>query len=266
MALRGLQINTKQRDVGKTKISQTNFLKDQSNNKFLNDLPESVRQNLFSVIETVYLESGEYVYQPDDKLGYLYFPESAVISEFQILEDGKTIEVAITGPEGVTGMTSVFSSQPVINWSQTLIAGKARRINLKFFRREIAVSSNFQEILFDYINSYIAQISKKVACCNFHPLEKRLCGWFLTLHDHYGGNLPLTQEQIARSLGVHRPSITLITQLLREQGIIDYRRGKLLILDRRGLEFSACECYSVAQKPPLNCHPANSSSSLLRLY
>ena len=247
--MRDLAVNSKHwTNLEKVKTSSANLSIEAINNKFLKGLPERTRHSIFSLMETIYLDGGEYIYQPEDKSGYLYFLESAVVSEFQILEDGKTVEVAITGNEGVVGITSVFSSQPALNWSQTLISGKARRIGASVFRREITACAHFQEILCDYTNSYIAQISRKVVCGSFHPLEKRLCCWLLTLDDCCGDDLLLTQEQIARSLGVHRPSITLVTQSLREQGIIDYTRGKVRILDRQSLEAAACECYSAVQK------------------
>ncbi len=92
------------------------------------------------------------------------------------------------------------------------------------------------------------QISQRSVCKSFHIIEKRLSSWLLMLHDRVGKNqLTLTQEQISLCIGAYRPSITLVAQSLREKGLIDYMRGKIHIIDRQGLEFSACECY-FAQK------------------
>ncbi|MBX7174575.1 MAG: Crp/Fnr family transcriptional regulator [Pyrinomonadaceae bacterium] len=214
-------------------------------NEILNNLPENVFREIFPFLEEVYLKTGECIYQPEDVINYLYFPETAIISDFQILEDGKTLEVAMIGKEGIVGINSVFNSHSSINWLQVSIFGKAWRIDAKTFHNQFVQNGVLQEVVFDYINSYIAQISQKVICNSHHSVEERLCCWLLMISDRCGQtNLPLTQEQIAGFLGVHRPSVTLITQSLREKGIINYLRGKISILDKAKLEFSACDCYS----------------------
>jgi CRP-like cAMP-binding protein len=217
----------------------------QTENEILKDLPSSVYKDIAPFIEEVYLQTGEYLYQPEDVINYLYFPETAIVSDFQILEDGKTLEVAMIGREGVAGVSSLFNSNSSPNWLQVSIPGKAVRIDAKSFRYESNKYPILQKALFSYVNQYIAQISQKVICNSHHSVEERLCCWLLMISDRCGrNNLPLTQEQIAGFLGVHRPSITLITQSLREKGIIDYLRGKIFILDKVKLEFTACDCYS----------------------
>lgn len=229
---------------GKVKHSQSYLFKDEIKNKILNGLSRGVLVNIFASLELVYLDQNEYIYKPDDFISYLYFPESAVISEYQILEDGKTIEIMMTGSEGMTGISSIFNSQQSPNWTQVTVGGKALRINSEVLLEEFKHCPEIQVLLFDYVNSYINQISQKVICNGYHSVEEKLCCWLLMLQDRCLRNkLTLTQEQIARSLGVHRPSITITTQSLREKEIIDYRRGKISILDRQKLESSACICY-----------------------
>lgn len=217
-------------------------------NEILKSLPSNVLSELSPILEQVYLNTGEYLYQPEDVINYLYFPETAIVSDFQILEDGKTLEVAMIGREGIAGFSSIFSSHSSPNWLQVSIPGKALRIDSKLFRQEFAKFPALQNLLYDYVNLYIAQISQKVICNSHHSVEERLCCWLLMIADRCGRNsLPLTQEQIAGFLGVHRPSITLITQSLREKGIINYLRGKISILDKQKLEFTACDCYSTTK-------------------
>lgn len=230
--------------LGKLKPSQTYLFQNKINNKTLNGLSRGVLENLFPSMELVYLDQNEYIYQPDDFIRYIYFPESAVVSEYQILEDGKTIEIMMTGNEGMTGISSVFNCQQSPNWTQVSIAGQALRIDSKVLMEEFKHCSEIQELLFDYVNLYINQISQKVICNGYHSVEERLCCWLLMIQDRcLRDKLALTQEQIARSLGVHRPSITITTQSLREKEIIDYIRGKISILDRQKLESAACVCY-----------------------
>lgn len=230
---------------GKIKSYQTGLSKQHVRNDILKALPENVFEELLSQMDLVYFEAGEYLYQPADPINYFYFPETAIISDFQILHDGKTMEVAMTGREGMIGVSSVFTSHSSLNWIQTSIPGNIWRIDAKIFRQIFNTSDSLQKLTFDYLNFYIAQISQKVICNSHHSVEERLCCWLLMVSDRCGLNsLPLTQEQIAGFLGVHRPSITLITQSLRDSGIINYLRGKIAILDKARLEFTSCDCYS----------------------
>ena len=230
---------------GKTRSYQPGLSKQQVRNDILRVLPENVFADLLSQMDLVYFASGEYLYQPEDAIDYFYFPETAIISDFQILHDGKTMEVAMTGREGMVGISSVFTPHSSLNWIQTSIPGNVWRIDSKTFRQKFNTSDSLQKLTFDYLNSYIAQISQKVICNSHHSVEERLCCWLLMISDRCGLNsLPLTQEQIAGFLGVHRPSVTLITQSLRDNGIINYLRGKISIIDKAKLEFTACDCYS----------------------
>jgi CRP-like cAMP-binding protein len=240
--------NPGQWGYGKVKSLRTDVPKKQADNEILKSLPGNILNELFPSMEQVYLNTGEYLYKPEDVINYLYFPETAIISDFQILEDGKTLEVAMIGREGVTGIASVFNSHSSPNWLQVSIPGKALRIDSKTFRQEFLNYPALQRLIYGYVNHYIAQISQKVICNSHHSVEERLCCWLLMIADRCGRNhLPLTQEQIAGFLGVHRPSVTLITQSLREKGIIDYLRGRISILDKTKLEFTACDCYSTTR-------------------
>jgi CRP-like cAMP-binding protein len=218
-------------------------------NHLLGALSRDVFANILPYLETVSFKGNESINQPGDSVDYIYFPESAVISEFQILEDGGTIEIAMTGREGVVGLLSAFNAYPAVNWTQVSVPGKALKIKSRFLREEIYRSSSLQKCLLDHINIYIGQISQRAVCNSRHSLEERFCSWLLMLcQRRKSGKLPLTQEQIARCLGVHRPSVTHIAQNLRERGAIDYRRGKIIITSQEKLQACSCSCYIEADK------------------
>lgn len=200
--------------------------------------------NLSPFMECVMFKGNEYLYNPGDRIEYVYFPETAVISEFQILEDGRTVEVAMTGKEGVLGFMPLLKTHSLTNWTQVFVPGRAYKVSSQVFEREITKDSKSQAVVFDYIGEYIRQISQRSVCNSYHTIEQRFCSWLLMVQARKGGNkLPLTQEQIARSLGVHRPSVTHIAQNLRERKIIDYVRGKIIICDNEKLQDTACDCY-----------------------
>jgi CRP-like cAMP-binding protein len=228
-----------------TRIFETPAVKKHLNNKLLAAQTEDVYEDLLPYLESVSLAGGDYIYQPGDRVEYIYLPETAVISEFSILEDGRTVEIAMTGNEGVLGLLPLFNSGIAINWTQVSVCGTAAKINSRIFEKKLARHPEFQKLLFEYITDYVRQISQRSVCNSYHVIEQRFCSWLLMIEDRKKSNkIPLTQEQIARSLGVHRPSLTHIAQNLRAKKIIDYVRGKIYILNRTELEKAACVCFA----------------------
>lgn len=213
-------------------------------NLVLSGMRSEVLKKLRPYMKEVVLAKDDYIYQQDELIDCVYFPETAVISEFQILEDGRTIEVAVTGREGVVGIVSAFGSCVATNCTQVCVAGSVLKLKSDILEREIALDSSLLRKLHEPVNAHIRQLSQKVICNTYHTLEQRLCTWLLSLSERSGSNkLRLTQEHVARVLGVHRPSVTCIAQILRERGYIEYARGRIIIRDRGGLEDHACTCY-----------------------
>lgn len=219
--------------------------KDAPANRVLAALPQYVIKRLRPHLREITVSKDDYLFQQDEVVKCIYFPETAVISEFQILEDGRTIEVALIGSEGALGAASAFSSARAINCSQVCIAGKVLKINSDYLERELSADHSLQYALHQTIARQMKQLSQKVICNTFHSVEQRFCTWLLMLQDRSGnGFLKVTHEHAARVLGVHRPSITCIAQGLREKGYIDYSRGRIIIRSRVGVEKNACICYA----------------------
>lgn len=215
------------------------------NNQILNTLSNQDFENILPHLELVSLSSGTNLYQPEEEISFVYFPENAVFSQFHILKDGRTIETAMIGNEGVTGFTGIFQPKSRTHFLQCSIGGIALRLKIEFFKHKIEQSRSFRELLFTFSNLLISQISQRVICNNLHLLDGRFCNWLLMLSDRAKTTeLELTHDQIAGYLGVHRPSITHIAQTLREKKIIKYSRGRIIVLDKKKLENNACECYN----------------------
>ena len=227
------------------KLSAKNFL----SNRFLAAQNEAVFSELLPYLESVKLSCGEYLYRENDTPECVYFPETAVVSEFQILEDGRTVEIAMTGREGVVGLLPALNARRAKNWTQVSISGSAYKISSRLFRSKISNQISFQTLLFEFLSRYVGQVSQRSVCHNYHIVEQRFCSWLLMLQKRKKSNkLPLTHDQIARFLGVHRPSITNIAQNLRVKETIEYVRGNIYILDRPALEKLACNCYMEIDK------------------
>ncbi len=216
-----------------------------SENRLLSALEQASLITLLPLMERVNFAGNHYIFHPGDRISHIYFPESGVVSEFQILEDGRTVEIAMIGRESAIGLPSLFDHLPASNWIQTIIAGSALRISVEILRDEFKRNESFQKTCFEHINAHIRQISQRVVCQSYHTVEERFCTWLLMLHDRkQDGILPVTQEKIARLLGVHRPSITIIAKSLRDKAVLNYSRGQIFIKDRRKLQMHACTCYT----------------------
>lgn len=196
-------------------------------------LPSVLMSKLRPLLKHVQLAKDDYLFQQDDRVEFIYFPETAVISEFQMLADGRTIEVAVTGSESCVGISSVWSTSSAVNCAQVCVSGSAFKIEAHLLERELTYSRPLQRWLHDQINLYIKQISQKVICNTHHAVEERFCTWLLILQDRSKKNrFNLTQEYIAGVLGVYRPSVTCMAKALREKNAIDYVRGQVSITDR----------------------------------
>ena len=214
-------------------------------NAILATLPADLKSIITPSLRPVVLRKEEFIYQEDDRLQYVYFPITAVVSEFKMLEDGRMVEIAVTGNEGAIGLSSMFSdSHSAMNCTQVSQAGTASRLDAVTFERLLKSNERLRIGLNRFVNQYIKQISQKAICNMYHSVKERLCTWLLMLQDRCGRTtLNLTHEQIARTLGVYRPSITCIAQELREMKLINYSRGGISIISRERIKKSACTCY-----------------------
>ena len=215
-----------------------------SSNLLLNSLPANLFNTLRPSLRSVFLEEDQYLYFQDGRLDYIYFPETAVVSELRTLEDGRMVEVAITGREGAVGFSALFCSSLAANCTQVSQAGSAVRIESSAFEKMLRTNPDLARMFSPHLDHYIRQISQRAICNMYHSVKERLCTWLLLVQDRCGKKtLKLTHEQIARILGVYRPSVTCIALEMRKNKLINYSRGGLSICDRGRMEISACDCY-----------------------
>jgi CRP-like cAMP-binding protein len=180
-----------------------------SSNALVQSLGAEHLIRLRQFFKRVTLTKDQYLYQQDDKIDNIFFPETAVVSEFQILEDGRMIEVTIIGSEGGVGIASAFNVCRAVNCTQVCVAGTALVIPRDLMEREVVSDARLQLVLHNYINGQIKQLSQRVVCNTFHSVEQRFCSWLLTLQGRSRRDrFKITHEHVARVLGVHRPSVT----------------------------------------------------------
>ena len=185
------------------------------------------------------------LYRQEDRVASVFFPDTAVISEFQTLADGRTIEIALTGIEGVVGIESIGNDCTAANAAVVSVAGTGFSMSCERLEREIGFSRPLQRWHLGLVNTHIKHISSRVICNTHHGVEERFCTWLLMLSDRTGQlSFCLTQEFIAGVLGIYRPNLTTMARSIRDRGAIDYSRGHMHIVDKSMLSELSCTCYT----------------------
>ena len=192
----------------------------------------------------VALSVGRVIAEPGEPVVNVYFPSSGVVSIITLLENGDRVESLTVGREGAVGLLAAFGDPRFTSRGVVQISGAALRIDARVLRETANSSATIRDTVIRYAQVTEAQLHQSAACNAMHSIEARLCRWLLTCEDRVGDEiLPLTQEFLAMMLGVQRTSVTTAAQALQRRGLIEYRRGRITILDRHGLEHSSCECY-----------------------
>jgi CRP-like cAMP-binding protein len=218
-------------------------------NRLLAMLSQAEREQLGPELELVELELRQMLYEEGQPIEHVYFPISGVLSLVSQMEDGRAVEVATIGNEGMAGLP-VFLQATLTSahMSFAQIPGQALRMTAGRFGEFIASPQNggLHTALNRYTQALISMIARAVACNSLHSLQQRACRWLLQTHDRVGGDeFVLTQEFLSQMLGVTRASVNEVAQELQDAGAIEYRRGRMAILDRGLLESRTCECYGV---------------------
>jgi CRP-like cAMP-binding protein len=190
------------------------------------------------------LTAGQVLYQADQEIEDVYFPEEAVVAMIDTMADGSTVEVGVIGREGIVGINVLLGGVITPDKAIVQLSGGAMRMSANELRSEMRFGSPLQQLLLTYARSFLAVISQSVACSQHHDIEQRLARLLLTLN-HYAGSreFPMKQVAIAALLGVRRSGISEAAGKFQTQGLMSYERGHIRVLDRRGLEKKCCECY-----------------------
>ena len=194
--------------------------------------------------ESVTLSLGQVLYEPGDPIRHVYFPHDAMISLVNVMEDGDTVEIAIFGREGASGLLGALVTREAFGQYTVQMAGTASRISYKQLDAVRSVRPKLRRLLNNYGEALLAQTFQTVACNAVHVVEARCCRWILSMHDRTDQDtLPLTHEFLATMLGVQRSTVSVVTRTLQTAGLIRQSRGGITVTDRAGLENAACECY-----------------------
>ena len=199
---------------------------------------------LVGAAERVPLALGTVLHAPQAPILYAVFPQSAVCSILMPMADGHEVEVGTVGHEGMVGLALFLAGTTSPTLCVAQIPGEALRVPGDAFRAAAAPGTPLHRVMQHFAHYLFDQAAQTAACNRLHALEQRCARWLCMTHDRVGDSrFPLTQEFLARMLGVRRAGVTVVAGRLQDAGFIRYRRGGVRVLDRAGLEALACECY-----------------------
>ena len=219
------------------------------NNRLLGALEPESRARIAPHLQTVQLKLGAMVCDAGGILRHAYFPEGAVLSLLTVLENGSAIETANIGREGAFGLFAAMYSRVSFNRCIVQMEGGMVRCPIAILQLEFKNSEHVRNLFVSYSETLLSQVQQTVACNALHSTEERMCRWLLMMHDRAEGEaLPYTHEFLSHMLGANQKSVTLAAQSLQNAGLISYHRGKIVVIDRPGLEKASCECYAVVKE------------------
>lgn len=217
-------------------------------NQLLRALPSEVAELIFPHLELVDMTLGEVIYESGGELHYVFFPTNCIVSLLYVMENGSSAEIAAIGNDGVVGVALFMGGGSMPNRTVVQSAGQAYRLRGHLLMQVFNQHGAIHQLLLRYTQALITQMAQTAVCNRHHSIDQQLCRWLLLSLDRLPTHeLTMTQELIANNLGVRREGVTEAAGKLQQAGLIHYSRGRIVILDRPGLEDRVCECYQVVK-------------------
>lgn len=218
-------------------------------NHLLAALSGEVQQRLFAHLECVSLPLGKVLYESGDTMRHVYFPTDSIVSLLYVMESGASAEISVVGNEGLVGIALFMGGESTPSRAIVQSGGHAYRLLGQRLKDEFNRHGELLVLMLRYTQSLITQMAQTAVCNRHHSIDQQLCRWLLLSLDRLPNNqLTMTQELIANMLGVRREGVTEAAGKLQRQGVIEYSRGHITVLDRRKLEQLSCECYEVVKR------------------
>lgn len=214
------------------------------NNKILKSLPQASLELVLPALQFVELHAGANIDHVDGPIDKMFLINQGIVSLVKVMRDGRSVEVGAVGIEGVTDSFALFGIDRAVVDSMVQIPGMGFSISREYLRHLMKKDHVLERVMQQYSRFAYGQLAQTAACNRLHTLEERACRWILTSHDSaLTDAFPLTHEFLGMMLGAPRSSVSLVAKVLQRAGFIEYKRGMMKILNRRGLEDAACECY-----------------------
>jgi CRP-like cAMP-binding protein len=222
---------------------------DPRTNRLLAALAEPDYERIAPHLEFAPVALGEVLYESGARMDHAYFPTTAIVSLLYVMADGASAEIAVVGNDGIVGISMFMGGGSTPSRAVTQSAGEAFRLEAKLLIQEFNRYGPTAHLLLRYTQALITQMAQTAVCNRHHTVDQQLCRWLLLSLDRLPSNeLHMTQELMSNMLGVRREGVTEAAGKLQAAGLIDYSRGRIKVLDRRGLERRVCECYAVVRR------------------
>ena len=217
--------------------------------RILLSIPDDEYEAILPHLQFVDLPLQRSLHESPDGLEYGYFLNSGLASLVIETQDGRSVEVGIVGREGFVGVPLAAGLTLTPYRVCVQATGNGFRIKAEVLEVTLSATPNLRLRLNQYAHAQGMQVAQLAACNRLHEIDQRLARWLLMCQDRISSDLlPMTHEFFAQMLGTGRPSVSLAAAVLQRAGFIQYARGTVKIIDRKGLEAAACECYAVIQK------------------
>jgi CRP-like cAMP-binding protein len=218
-------------------------------NHLLAALHAEICERIIPHLELISMPLGQVLYESGGQLQHVYFPTTSILSLHYIMESGASAEIAGVGNEGVLGISLFMGGNTTPSRATVQTAGHGYRLKGRLMMEEFNRAGPMMRLMLRYTQALMTQMSQTAVCNRHHSVEQQLCRWLLLTLDRLpSSEFTMTQELIASMLGVRRESITETAANLQRDGLIKCRRGHITVINRSGLEFNVCECYSVVKK------------------
>lgn len=218
-------------------------------NEMLLSLPAKECDCIFAELTFVQLRIHDVLQETEEPIKYVYFVDSGMVSILSVMQDGKSVEVGLTGKEGCTGLPLAVGLSTSDTRALVQIAGTAFRISTQALLKVLRQCPVLVRRMQQYILFMGMQGTQVAACNRLHEVDERLARWLRMSQDRVGGDVVnLTHEFLAHMLGTRRSSVTVAAGVLSKAGLITYSRGRVKIESRTRLEDAACECYELIRR------------------
>ena len=218
-------------------------------NKILLSLPRKEYDFILSKLVFVSLTLHDLLQEAGQPIRYCYFPNTAMASILNVMNDGKSVEVGLAGPEGFVGIPLIAGFRTSATRIVVQAVGTALRANADDLQIALRNCPQLLAELLRYSQEATMEVTQIAACNRLHDVEQRLARWLLMTQDRVRSDkLPLTQEFLSQMLGTRRSSVSVAAATLQKAGLIQYNRGHVSVVNRKALENASCECYGVIQK------------------
>jgi CRP-like cAMP-binding protein len=217
-------------------------------NLILLAIPDDEFTGLRPLLEEVEMPQYKIFYEQGEKIEHAYFPNQGMVSLVVSVNDGRSVEVGITGSEGIVGAPLAFGFESAPMRAIMQITGRGLRIPSSILEEAFDRAPCLKTLVERYVMMQQLQVAQLAACNRLHDMDQRLARWLLMCQDRIDSeHLPLTHEFLAQMLGSGRPTVTIAAGVLERAGLIQNTRGSVRILNRKRLEDAACECYRAIQ-------------------